>query len=229
MEYLAGRGYRTPRFADLADEPADHTRQVVLTFDDGYLDFYENALPILRECGFTAVMFLVADFSRHTNWWDYGNHPLRAPLLRKNHISTMQQEGIELGSHTCSHRSLVALGDSELRDELARSKSVLEDLTSHPVTLLSYPYGDVDGRVKAAAREVGYSCGLAGQSGPLHFSADRYEIRRVLVTNRPSDAYMFSKVSGLDKTLSWGRWMCKRMIGRHNSYHVEPETHEVNQ
>jgi hypothetical protein len=81
----------------------------------------------------------------------------------------------------------------------------------------------VDERVKRAAEEVGYSCGFAGESGPLHYQSDLYEIRRVRVGNSTTDAYLFYKVFKLDKFLAWGRWTLKRSIGLHNAYHLEAE------
>jgi peptidoglycan/xylan/chitin deacetylase (PgdA/CDA1 family) len=225
MGYLHRHRYYTPRFSDvlsgsLHDNPGGK-RPVVLTFDDGYLDNYENAFPILAEFGFTALVFLVSDFSRRKNWWDAEADLSQAPLMNVQQMAAMKVAGIEIGSHSFSHRSLVGLTDDELNDELVRSRRSLEDALQQPATFLAYPYGDVDERVKIATREAGYSCGFAGESGPLHYQSDLYEIRRVKVGNHASDTYLFYKVFNLDKFLGWGRWTLKRSIGLHNAYHLE--------
>jgi peptidoglycan/xylan/chitin deacetylase (PgdA/CDA1 family) len=222
MEYLARHQYYTPRFSDVLGgalrEDKGGRRPVILTFDDGYLDVYRNTLPVLHESGFTALAFLVTDFSRRANWWDR-RRELQAPLMLPEHIKAIEAAGMELGSHTVSHRSLVGLTDRDLRNELVDSKMALEEIVHQPVSFLSYPYGDVDKRVKHAAHNAGYSCAFAGHSGPLRFDADLYEVRRVNVENNSSEAYLFWILSGLAKTYRWGKWVAKRMLGLHSGYH----------
>jgi peptidoglycan/xylan/chitin deacetylase (PgdA/CDA1 family) len=150
----------------------------MLTFDDGYLCTYQNAFPVMQDLGFTAVIFLVTDFSRRANWRDFKDRAMRAPLLEPRHIYAMKETGIEFGSHSVNHSSLPCLADHHLVDELARSKQILESITNESVSMLAYPYGDVNDRVKNAVRTAGYSCAFAVNSGPLNFYADaiRYQL-----------------------------------------------------
>lgn len=221
MQYLAQHRYCTPNFSDVVGGSLERNcvgrNPVILTLDDGYLDNYEYAFPIIREFGFTALIFLVTDFRRRTNWWD-SVPDLQAPLMHPEHVKIMKAAGIEMGSHTVSHRSLVALSDHDLREQLVDSKKVLEEIVGHPVPFLAYPYGDTNERVKRAAREAGYSCAFAGSSGPLYVHSDLFEIRRVIVENNSDDLYMFWLLSGLAKTYQYGKGLVKKMLGMHNPY-----------
>jgi peptidoglycan/xylan/chitin deacetylase (PgdA/CDA1 family) len=178
---------------------------VVLTFDDGYRDNLENAVPVLRELGFTAAVFPVLDLSRRLNCWDEAP-ALRAPLLTEREIRAVEDAGMEIGSHTMTHPWLTRSGDSELAEELARSREVLASIVARPLPVLAYPYGDVDARVKRAVREAGYSAALAVNSGPLEIGADLLEIRRQRVGNGASEAYLKLILSGAEKLYAWSKW-----------------------
>jgi len=225
MEYLACHDCYTPRLDDLLTGKTNGgisaKRPVILTFDDGYLCIYQNAFPVLQNFGFTAIVFPVTDFSRRTNWWDFKDKAMRAPLLEPHHVDEMRTAGIQFGSHSVNHPSLPCLADDELVEELVRSKQTLEDITKETVSMLAYPYGDVNERVKSAAREAGYSCAFAVNSGPFNFYKDVYEIRRVSVANNSNATYMFSILSGLNAAYKWGKWSAKRLLGFSNQYHGE--------
>jgi len=159
-----------------ADLPA---KPVVLTFDDGYEDNYRVAFPLLQRYGYPAVVFLVTDFSRRTNFWD-PDEPA-APLLQSSQIREMDAAGIEFGSHTVTHPHLSHLPRERLHEELHASKRRLEDLTGRSVQALAYPYGDLNDDVKDAMLQTGYDFGVATDSGPLAFGDDLLQIRRIPV------------------------------------------------
>lgn len=222
LRYFAEQGYSTPKLVDvLGGTNGDATRPqkpLLITFDDGYLDTFENAFPALRDFGFTAVVFVVADFSRRTNWWDAPKHITEAPLMDPGHIIEMGKHGIEFGSHGLSHRSLPLLSDDELEGELRNSKTKVEEILGQPVSYFAYPYGEVDERVKVATIGSGYDCAFASNSGPLNFHADLFEIRRVLIANHSNAPYLYVKLSGLEKAVKWGEWIGKKIIGKQPAY-----------
>ena len=215
MKYLARRNYYTPRLSEVlawnGQAPRTEKAPVVLTFDDGYLDNFENALPILQEFGFTGAVFPVLDPDRRTSWWD-DLPALRAALMSPQQIRAMEHAGMEFGSHSLSHRSLPQLTDSELAEELTRSREVLGSIVERPLAVLAYPYGDANERVKRAVQRAGYSAALAVNSGPLAIETDRYEIRRVRVTNRASEAYMKFKLSGAEQRYRWLKWKVRQAL-----------------
>jgi peptidoglycan/xylan/chitin deacetylase (PgdA/CDA1 family)/GT2 family glycosyltransferase len=166
LRYLRDSGYHTPRVADWlraqeAKEPLPG-RAVLITFDDGYHDFAEHAWPLLREHGFSALVFLVAEAVGGTNGWDeaYGE-PL--PLLGWDEIRRLQTRGIQFGSHAASHRPLTALSPAEAVRELARSRALLTRGLSAPPEAVAYPHGATDAVVQHLAGACGYLCGLTYQ------------------------------------------------------------------
>ncbi len=185
LDSLARRRMTPVTFRDvaafLAGEKALPRRPVILTFDDGYADNHALALPLLRERGMAATIFLVGDARIVTNAWDAEEGEPQVQLLTREEVREMAAQGIEFGSHSRSHARLVGLDPDRLRVELAGSKRALEERIGAPVTVVCYPYGAVDDAVKEAALEAGYWFGVASDSGPLRFGDDLLEIRRAQV------------------------------------------------
>ena len=215
MTYLARAGYYTPRLSEVLASQGRAARNgktpVVLTFDDGYSDNLQNALPVLRELGFTAAVFPVLDLQRRSTWWGE-MAAVHAPLLTAREMRSMEAAGIEFGSHSVNHPRLTQLGETQLLDELNRSREVLAGIVEHPLPVLAYPYGDVDRRVKDAVRRAGYSAALAVNTGPLEIRSDLFEIRRLPIANVGSDAYMKFKLSGADKVVRWLKWKARAAV-----------------
>jgi peptidoglycan/xylan/chitin deacetylase (PgdA/CDA1 family) len=175
MRFLAAHGYYTPRLSEVlragGRAPRGRATPVVLTFDDGYADNLANAVPVLRELGFTAAVFPVLDLRSRFNSWDAAPE-MRAPLLTEREMREVEEAGMELGSHTISHPWLTRLDDDRLRDELVRSREVLASVSARPLPVLASPYGGVDERVKRAVRVAGYEAALAVNAGPFEIAAD---------------------------------------------------------
>jgi peptidoglycan/xylan/chitin deacetylase (PgdA/CDA1 family) len=134
---------------------------VGLTFDDGYRDFAEHAVPILEKYGFTATVFVIAGRLGGHNAWD-PERP-RKELLTANEIRAVAAAGMEIGSHGMTHVSLPKADDAALSVEVAQSREKLQELTGHQVRGFCYPYGDQDSRVVTAAQAAGYNyaCDIA--------------------------------------------------------------------
>ncbi len=216
MEFLAQHGFYTPSMSDLlvASSIDDHGKKepIIITFDDGYLDVLENALPVMQEFGFTAVIFVVTDFSRKANWWDPPDQLGNARLFEPHHIQLMSEMGIQFGAHSFSHRSLPGLSNRELLEELQKGRAGLESVLRQPCVAVAYPYGDVDERVKEAAKRVGYQYGFAAYTGPLGLSSDLFEIRRTTVANHSNGVYLRYKLSGLARLVDWALWKVKKVV-----------------
>lgn len=175
MRYLYEHGYRNLPLEDLisllAKNSAPVERSFVVTFDDGNEDFLSQAYPILRRFRFTATVFLVTEqIGKRRNW--KGVHD--GPLLSWEQILSLQKEGIAFGSHTCTHRRLTELSSEEARNEMIRSKLVLEERLGRRVEFLSYPFGDSDHQIQKMAEEIGYS----GACGVLKGKSNRFNLIR---------------------------------------------------
>jgi peptidoglycan/xylan/chitin deacetylase (PgdA/CDA1 family) len=124
-----------------------------LTFDDGLLDAYEHAFPLLERFGMKATFFPIAGaIGRRTDSDVFG--PLRHASAE--HLREIAARGHEIGSHSLTHADLTFLDREELERELRDSKRILEDILGHAVTSLSFPYGGWNDRVWQVARELGY-------------------------------------------------------------------------
>jgi peptidoglycan/xylan/chitin deacetylase (PgdA/CDA1 family) len=224
MQHIVRRGYTAVSLNELLDgnrrEAAGDSKRVLITFDDGYLDNFTNAFPVLKELGLPAVIFLVADFSRRTNWWDTPLGVPEARLLEPNHIAEMAGGGIDFGSHTLTHRSLPSLDDDELREELEGSRAAVERVTGKQVRAFSYPYSHLDTRVKSALQAAGYECGFAVNGGPYHSTDDRLEIRRVNVTSSAHGLRFAAKLSGVEKLGLWTWWKARQLTGGRTAFEI---------
>jgi peptidoglycan/xylan/chitin deacetylase (PgdA/CDA1 family) len=154
-------------------------KPIILTFDDGYEDNYTCAFPLLKKYGFSAVIFLVTDAMRRTNFWD-ADEP-EVLLMNEKQIREMSAAGIEFGSHTVIHTNLSKCSREQIRKELVESKQMIEQLTGKEVVSIAYPYGAVNETIKSIATEIGYEFGIATNSGPLKFYEDLFEIRRTQI------------------------------------------------
>ncbi|MFE7133990.1 polysaccharide deacetylase family protein [Streptomyces sp. NPDC057638] len=132
---------------------------VGLTFDDGYADFTEAALPVLRRHGCTATLFVLPGRLGGDNAWDPRGP--RRPLLDEAGLRTAAAAGTEIGSHGLYHVDLTTVGDDLLYEETRRSRDWLTELCGRAPDGFCYPYGTVDARVAHAVRTAGYGYGCA--------------------------------------------------------------------
>jgi peptidoglycan/xylan/chitin deacetylase (PgdA/CDA1 family) len=163
------------------------TRYACLTFDDGYEDFYLNALPLLQQYGASATVFVVTDYIGSTNRWDavYGLPPI--PLLSRSQILDLDSQGVEMGSHTLSHRRLTSLRPEERAREIRGSKEALEQLLGHEVRFFCYPHVDHNLEVRKEVREAGY----AGACGTDQATHEPFLLHRIDVAQTTWPATLF--------------------------------------
>jgi peptidoglycan/xylan/chitin deacetylase (PgdA/CDA1 family) len=155
---------------------------VAITFDDGYLDTLEHALPVLNTFGFTATCYFVSGRLGQHNDWDAAALNVNKQLMTAGQVKAWQAAGMEVGAHSRTHPRLTQCSDVQLADELAGSKQDLEALIGEPVTQFCYPYGDVDKRVAEATRQAGYDAATTVYRGRARAGDDPMMLKRVLVT-----------------------------------------------
>lgn len=150
----------------------------ILTLDDGYKDNLANALPILREFGYTATCYLVADCIGGHNCWDADQLKVEKPLMDLDELRQWLAGGMHLGSHTLSHPHLPQLTPTEKRREITESRTRLEALLGVPIEHLCYPYGEYDQDCIAAARDAGYKTAVTTTRGAARTGDSMLTLRR---------------------------------------------------
>lgn len=165
-------------------------RVAAITFDDGYLDTLEAALPVLNTVGFSATCYFVSGRSGQYNDWDAASLNVQKKLMTDDQIKAWQAAGMEVGAHSRTHPRLTGCTDEELQIELAASKTDLEKLTGSTVTQFCYPYGDLDARVAKAVLNAGYTAATTVQRGRARPGDDLMQLRRILVSGS-SMLYLF--------------------------------------
>ncbi len=129
-----------------------HDNLVVLTFDDGFLNFAEQGLPVLRCYQFPATVFLVTDYCGKSNNWPGQPAGIEhRPLLGWRQVKEIAGAEITFGSHTRTHPDLTTLSAGTLEHELRDSRLTLEAALGQPVESLAYPYGAHTSAVRRAA------------------------------------------------------------------------------
>ncbi|MFJ2111489.1 polysaccharide deacetylase family protein [Streptomyces sp. NPDC087850] len=161
---------------------------VGLTFDDGYADFLEAAVPLLKRYGHTATVFVLPGRPGGTNEWDPEGP--RKPLLTEDGIRAAADAGMEIGSHGLRHTDLTTADDTLLAADTVHSRALLRTLTGREVTGYCYPYGAVDARAAAAVRAAGYGYACAISPGPL---TGRFALPRVHVGERDTGPMLHLK------------------------------------
>ena len=184
MRWLRILGFQAVSFRDLAnffvDEFALPAKPVVITFDDGYLDNYQVAAPIVKENGLTATIFLVSDFIGERSVW-VSEPGQVVPLMSLDQIRELQKEGFSFGSHTCQHSCLVRVSSESAREEIFRSKRDLENLLQTDVDSFCYPYGDYDESSVEMVREAGYKAARIVHTDNRHAQKDLFTLHCVKI------------------------------------------------
>jgi peptidoglycan/xylan/chitin deacetylase (PgdA/CDA1 family) len=127
----------------------------MITFDDGYRDNLYEAAPVLARLDMHATAYVIAD--RISN-----GDP---SFLSWGMLRGLERHGVEIGSHTSSHRELTTLSDGRAFEELVRSRRKLERRLGHRVPWLAYPFGAYDGRIERLARRAGYVLAVTTEWG----------------------------------------------------------------
>jgi peptidoglycan/xylan/chitin deacetylase (PgdA/CDA1 family) len=135
---------------------------VGITFDDGYKDFLQAALPILEKYAFSATLFVVADKLGKANDWEHWHHPRpELKLLEPADLRAIVQRGVEIGSHSMSHPKLPELHRESLEWEVSASRRFLGEVLGEAVEGFCYPYGILDDASIRAVRRAGYAYACA--------------------------------------------------------------------
>lgn len=172
LAWLKAAGYEAVRMdavaACLHGAGPCPARAVALTFDDGYMDAYTTALPILQRYGFVATFYVVSGFVGQPGYMGWAE------------LRTLRDAGMEIGAHSITHPDLTSLGLEELRAQVGQSGAAIAAELGQPVVSFCYPGGRFSDTVVAVTREAGYTSATTTiQDGP---QADPFTLPRLRIS-----------------------------------------------
>lgn len=165
---------------------------VGLTFDDGYEDFLDTVLPILKEFGFSATVFVVAGMLGEENSWEHhGESSPRLRLLGADGVREVSAQGMEVGAHSMSHPRLSNLRAEALEREVNESRRVLGEILGAPIEGFCYPYGNLNATAVRAVRRAGYVYACATKK---HVEQSVHDWPRIFVGERDTGLRLWTKL-----------------------------------
>jgi peptidoglycan/xylan/chitin deacetylase (PgdA/CDA1 family) len=201
MERLHQAGYKTcspaEAVAQLEAKANSTSKHVVITFDDGYGNFYQNAFPSLNRFGFTAIVYLPTAHVGASSLQFKGKD-----CLTWAQVQELQNHGILFGSHTVTHPQLSGLSKDAIEMEVRDSKMAIEDKTGRVVDSFAYPYAfpQADAEFKKMLRETlvaaGYSNGVCTIIGRAGYRSDPLFMERLPVNGLDDQALLQAKLTG---------------------------------
>lgn len=205
--YLKKRGLTTITLGTLFDcmqkGQAVPPGSVILTFDDGYLDNYTNALPLLKKYKMKAIVFPVINWLGKNSGWESCPEQRHHLMMDWEHLRQWLDEGMDIGIHTLSHPSLSSLtSEEDIFRELEESRQAMKKWLGVDSDFVCYPYGDFDDRVKRIAKECGFKGALAILHGTASFDTDPYAMRRIAVFQKHRLWQFAVKVSGIQPIIN---------------------------
>jgi peptidoglycan/xylan/chitin deacetylase (PgdA/CDA1 family) len=173
LDHLTADGFHSVSLAQVADAmqggPPLPAKPVVLTFDDGFADFFTTAMPVLRAHQLTATSFVVSGFVGRPNY------------MTADQVRAASQAGMTIGAHTAHHVDLTTAAPQTAELEIRSSRAELEAVVGHPVLDFAYPSGRVNPLVERLVHDAGFRDAVTTQPGRTHHPATPYSLTRVRV------------------------------------------------
>jgi peptidoglycan/xylan/chitin deacetylase (PgdA/CDA1 family) len=159
---------------------------VSITLDDGYLDNYTVAAPILQRLHLSATFFVTTSFigTRRVPYWD-AQLPVHPGWMTWDHVRELASRGFEIGAHTQTHIDMGRESDDVIAKELAGSKLAIEQAIGREVRLFAFPFGgptNITESARALVREAGFTCCLSCDAAANPALADPFYLRRLPIS-----------------------------------------------
>ena len=171
MKYLKEEGYAPISLLEFAKAKKGKfnlpEKPIIITFDDGYVDNYTNAVPIMEKYGMRGTIFMVV------------NEIGKERYLTLDQLKDLEKRNIEIGSHTANHLPLATLSSEEKKSEIDKSKLLSEWKGLKTVFFMAYPNGSYDKEVEQMLKDGEYLGGLTGDTGLNTFATNPYQLHRI--------------------------------------------------
>jgi peptidoglycan/xylan/chitin deacetylase (PgdA/CDA1 family) len=218
MQFLRENGYRSITLGEAVaavHHPLNENRFVVITFDDGYRNFYTDALPILNTYGFSATVFIASGLTR-----DQRTGMGSKEFMTWEEVRRIQANGIQIGSHTVTHPQLRGLSVQRVADEIRHSKQTIEAKLGRTVESFSYPFAfpGEDRQFLRAIRNLlqmnGYKNGVCTTIGTASREHDAFFLPRLPANSHDDLTFYQAKLEGSYDWLRLVQGLYKRVVKR---------------
>lgn len=185
------------RLVDIAEYLRfDNPKNLLITFDDGWADNFQYALPILQRCQIPAVFFIVSQSMAGI---------ASGRQMSSQQLQELAREGMTIGAHSRTHANLDELTLEQARAELAGSRQELQDITQQPIDYFAYPRGRFNRALVTLAREVGYQAACSAMGWGMNCEASRFWLYRDLLTPQPNSLANRLRFHPICRRLMWFR------------------------
>lgn len=173
LDVLEDGGYTTTNFIEFYRHGAK-SKQVIITFDDCPKHLWDFAIPELQKRKMQAVFYMPTDYIGGYNDWDIQQGKPKMQLMNEDELHALVDIGMEVGAHSHQHVQLATLSRRDVKENLQKSKEILEKVTGVPVISMAYPFGSLPDDNKELLKEAGYQYGVSIYTP----HETRYDIRR---------------------------------------------------
>ena len=199
--------------SELSNDYLGSKPRIFVTFDDGYQNTFTNALPIMIKYSIPSVIFVTTGYLGQKPGWikDQNHENYNERIIQGYDISKFHNDIVLTGSHTVNHHHLDELGELELKSEMMHSKAFLENLTSHKITFLSFPYGSYNEKVLKHAKSIGYRKVFTNIPIPKSGSFNTFLYGRINISFKESLIESYLKMHGAYNWIAYAI-ILKRML-----------------
>lgn len=169
-------------------------RAVVLTFDDGFEDFYSYAFPVLLRYNFPATVYVLSELIGNNASWFAKEQRESPPMLRLTQLKELMENSVTVGSHGKRHQKLAQLSGYELEDEIIGSKQALEAMLGQELKHFCYPYGSYNKDTLDVVKKTGYLSAVTCARGGAKQGDDLLQLPRKAISFGDSLAGFFWKL-----------------------------------
>ena len=229
MRWLRNNGYRTLDTNELMcglQNGQDLSKTVVITFDDGYRDFLTDAMDVMKQCSFSATIYLATDRVQHKSLRIEG-----AEYLTWSDVRELHQHGIRFGSHTVTHPDMRSLGPEQIEYELCCSKETMEDNLGVAVNSFAYPFAFPEqdriftNYLEDVLTNCGFENGVSTILGRASLSSNKFFLPRIPVNSWDDEQFFHAKLEGGYDWLHWIQ-VLKKSVYKNRSLMQRVDRHE---